>query len=87
MYFNNLVIYIREVTHVRDIKAPRAKISHEEIEDDCRPGVSDMAAVIDSDAAHIDAHFPCLQRLKYIFLSGGRVVKSERQLFTPYGFF
>jgi len=70
----NLVVDIRDVPNIGDIRIERPQQAHEHIEHHQRPGIPDMNAIIDGGAADIDADLPFLSGFECHLLSAGRVV-------------
>ena len=79
-FFDDLVIYIREVGNVVDIVALILEITAHSIENDHRTCVSDMDKVIYSRAAHIHFYLSRLQWHK-LFFSSAQSIKNFHNRF------
>ena len=75
--FDDLVVHVREVSHVRDVIPVEPKIVPDDVEDERAPGMTKVRIVVHRDAASIHADGLRLQRLKDLLLTGQRVVDFQ----------
>ena len=63
------VAHVRDVAHVPHLVAQVAQIAEQQVECDCRPGVSQMGVPVHGGAAHVHPHERRVQRLKQFFFT------------------
>ena len=74
---DDLVVHVRVIADVGHFIAPEAEKAVDDVKDHRRPGMADMAAVIDRDPADIHPHFSLSQRGEFFFLLGQGIVDFQ----------
>jgi len=74
---DDLVIYVRVVSHIRDIETEAPEIAVDNVKDNDAPRVTHVGMVIDRDTAHVTFHLPRSGRDKLFFLARKCVVNGD----------
>ena len=74
---NNLVVDIRNVSHIVDLIPPGSQSAYHHIEHDQHPGVTEMTIVIDGHSANIYPYPSGNERLKKLFFARQTIVDLE----------
>ena len=75
--FNDLVIDVCKVSNKSDPISTVLQGAADRIEDDGRPGMADVAEVVDCNPSNIHPHPFVMEWNKILFLSGQRVVDAK----------
>ena len=72
---DDLVVHVRKVAYERHFKAGRAQMAHQNVKDQRRTGVPDMAVVVGRDAADVESDMAGANGNKGLFFAGQGVVE------------
>ena len=78
---DNLIVDISKITHELNIKTTVFKVSSYDIESIERPGMADMALVIDSNPAGIYIYYRRIKRDKFFFFTSKRIIYMNGHIF------
>ena len=67
---NNLVVYIGEVSYVCDVVPTMLQVTENGIKNNPRPGMTNMAIIVDRDSTNIHSYYVFTHRLKYFLFAG-----------------
>ena len=81
--FDDFIIDIGEVSNIGDIPTLSTQVPGKDIKDDGRPGVSNVAKVIDRDAAYIHPHFPVMQGQEGLLATCGGIIQCKSHKKSP----
>ena len=76
---DNLVVHVREVAHEGYVKSLAAQEADEDIKDERRARMPDMAEVIDGDTADVHVNLSRADRDE-LFLASGRCIENLHEI-------
>ncbi len=71
---NDLVIHIRKITDIGHLESPAPEVTDQDVENDGRSGMPDVAKVIHRDPADIHGNLFLSKRLEKLFLPCRRII-------------
>ena len=77
---DDLVVHVCEVAHEGDLVAPASEVAADDVEDDGRPRVAEVAEVVDRHPADVHLHPAGLEGFERLLASGEGVVELDGHL-------